>query len=70
MPSQVTAAFITPECRANRGTDGAWDEAVARLRVEYDAILEGWKNEPAMPTLNLILTMDRPCEYERIPEEG
>ena len=59
---QVTAAFITPECRTSRGVDGAWDEAVARLRVEYDAILDGWKNQPIQPTLNLVLTMDRPEE--------
>jgi hypothetical protein len=28
---------ITPECRANRTVDGAWDEAVRRLREIYDA---------------------------------
>lgn len=28
---------ITPECRANRTIDGAWDEAVRRLREIYDA---------------------------------
>lgn len=58
--SQVTAAFITPECRTNRGDQGAWDEAVARLKAEYDAVLDGWEKEPQQPTLNLILTMDRP----------
>jgi hypothetical protein len=60
MSTQVTAAFITPTCRANRGEDGAWDEAVARLRREYDAIVAAWAQRPAQPTLNLILTMDRP----------
>ena len=58
--SQITAAFITPECRASRGDEGAWVEAVTRLRVEYDAVLEGWKNHSSQPTLNLILTMERP----------
>ena len=53
---QVTAAFITPECRRSRGVDGAWDEAVSRLRAEYDAVLAGRNDEP---TLNLVLTMDR-----------
>jgi hypothetical protein len=57
---QVSAAFITPDCRRNRGVDGAWDEAVARLRAEYDAVLEGWQGSPQQPTLNLVLTMDRP----------
>lgn len=28
---------ITPTCRANRTIDGAWDEAVRRLREIYDA---------------------------------
>lgn len=57
--TQISAAFITPECRRNRGVDGAWDEAVARLRAEYDAVLEGWKDHPQPPTLNLVLTMER-----------
>jgi hypothetical protein len=60
IPGQVTAAFITPACRANRGDEGAWDEAVARLRAEYDSILAGWKDAPEQPTLNLVLTMERP----------
>lgn len=60
MASQITAAFITPECRQNRSVDGAWDEAVARLRAEYVAVLESWKDQPQQPTLNLVLTMDRP----------
>jgi hypothetical protein len=58
--NQVTAAFITPECRQNRGDEGAWDEAVARLRAEYDAILDGWKNASKKPTLNLRLMIERP----------
>lgn len=28
---------ITTACRANRGNDGAWQEAVERLRAVYDA---------------------------------
>lgn len=32
-------AAITADCRTNRGDDGAWDEAVARLREVYDAQL-------------------------------
>lgn len=30
-------AIITRMCRQNRGTSGAWKEAVARLRAEYEA---------------------------------
>ena len=36
-PSILEAQNITPACRAGRGDDGAWDEAVARLREIYDA---------------------------------
>lgn len=63
MASQVTAAFITPECRANRGVDGAWEEAVRRLRDEYQVIVRNWQalsTPERQPTLNLVLTMERP----------
>lgn len=56
---QVSAAFITPDCRANRGEDGAWQEAVDRLRAEYDAVLEGWRGAEQQPTLNLVLELER-----------
>jgi hypothetical protein len=36
-PSILEAQNITPTCRASRGRDGAWNEAVARLREIYDA---------------------------------
>jgi hypothetical protein len=58
--TQVSGAFITPECRTNRSNEGAWDEAVARLKAEYDAVVKGWEHASAQPTLNLILTMERP----------
>jgi hypothetical protein len=69
MSTQVTAAFITPTCRANRGDEGAWDEAVDRLRREYDAIIAAWGDRPAQPILNLILTMDRPL-VAPVDQEG
>jgi hypothetical protein len=28
-------AIITPECRISRGAEGAFDEAVRRLKAEY-----------------------------------
>lgn len=58
--TQVTAVFITPECRSNRGDMGAWDEAVKRLRTQYDEVVEGWQGRDEQPTLNLVLTMERP----------
>lgn len=36
---RLTGAHITTVCRENRTTDGAWDEAVARMREVYDAQL-------------------------------
>lgn len=57
---RVNAAQITPECRASRGDEDAWNEAVARMRLEYDAICGGWVNKPAQPTLILALEMRRP----------
>lgn len=58
--TQLTAALITPDCRANRGDDGAWDEAVRRLRAEYDLVVEGWSQAPQQPTINLRLMLERP----------
>lgn len=37
MSAVMEAQNISPECRAGRGEDGAWDEAVSRLREIYDA---------------------------------
>jgi hypothetical protein len=58
--TQINAAFITPDCRIGRGDQGAWDEAVARLKANYDSVVDGWKDEAKQPTLNLVLTMERP----------
>jgi hypothetical protein len=58
--SQVTQASITPDCRLGRGAFMAWDEAVRRLREQYDAIIDGWADEPVGPTIHLTMTMERP----------
>lgn len=50
-------AIITEVCRTNRGDAGAWDEAVRRLRAEYDAALGGWANTPHQ--MHLVLTVER-----------
>lgn len=52
--------IITPECRSGRGDEGAWDEAVARARAEYDSIIAGWRESPVQPTLHLVLGLERP----------
>jgi len=38
--SKAKHAIITDQCRANRGDEEAFDEAVRRLRNEYKAILD------------------------------
>ncbi len=45
--------WISPECRANRTVDGAWDEAVRRLREIYDAQVRH------DPTITLGITIGR-----------
>ena len=63
----ITRAFITPECRENRGTEGAFDEAVARLRTEYEAVVAGWADEDETPTFALMLFYERPIPDETAP---
>lgn len=58
--SRVSHSIITPECRASRGDEGAWNEAVARAKAQYDAIVAGWRESDLQPTLNLVLGMVRP----------
>ena len=49
---------ITPTCRMNRGDDGAWEEAVRRLREIYEAQVRH------DPTLTLSLTISRDASRE------
>jgi hypothetical protein len=53
---RITGSHITPECRAARTTDGAWDEAVARLRGVYDARLARFPD----CTITLWIAVDEP----------
>ena len=53
-------SIITPECRASRGDEGAWLEAVARAKAEYDSITAGWRDSERQPTLHLVLGIERP----------
>jgi hypothetical protein len=57
----ISTANITPECRVNRGDDGAWEEAVARLKEHYDLVVNGWRGNDRQPTMNLVLEMERPA---------
>lgn len=50
-------AIITPVCRANRGEEGAWEEAVRRLKAEYDACIAIPEN--AGVKYHVVLTVER-----------
>lgn len=56
-------AVITPACRRNRGASGAFDEALRRLRTEYEAVLKGWTEAGKANGINLHLTLT----VERLP---
>lgn len=61
----VEHAIITPECRQNRGTDGALAEAIQRVTDQYWQVVHGWQLSPEQPTLHLVLTMERPAKSDR-----
>lgn len=50
--------IITDDCRSGRTDAGAFDEAVARIRREYDAILG--HDQPLGTKLRLVLFIERP----------
>lgn len=50
-------AIVTKVCRANRGVEGAIDEALTRLRDEYLRLVEKDANRNA--NFHLVLTVDR-----------
>lgn len=62
--SPVSHSIITPQCRSLRGDQGAWDEAVARAKTQYDAIIAGWRESAVQPTLHLVLGIERPDQKE------
>ena len=64
-------AIITPDCRINRGSMEAFEEAVSRCRHEYLLILQGHgeldvegRNDGIIGrvTLHLVLTMEREAD--------
>lgn len=50
-------AIITEVCRLSRGHDGAFDEAVARLREEYDSLFR--EGVPNPMEVHLVLSVVR-----------
>ena len=51
-------AIITPKCREGWGPQGAFDEAVRRLKKEYSIARSYEDNEQA--NFHLVLTIERP----------
>lgn len=49
----LSTQAITPLCRENRTVDGAWEEAVRRLREVYDVQLRRFEEEGRPVTLTL-----------------
>lgn len=58
-------AIIRDECRTGRGEMAAFEEAVARLRAEYIALLPGWPTGRGAQ-FHVVLTVERPAK----PTEG
>lgn len=50
-------AIISPTCRANRGDEGAIDEALRRIKDEYTRLLLPANAEARF---HLVLTVERP----------
>lgn len=59
-------AIITDTCRANRTDRGAFDEAIERLRQEYDACMKGHPNGLGTQ-FHLVLTVERAAHADRTP---
>lgn len=53
--TKLAHAIITRECRANRGDEGAIDEALARVRTEYLACVAN----PKIERFHVTLTVER-----------
>ena len=56
-------AVVTANCRQIHGKEGAFDEAVRRMRDEYNTIVGNWteKGKGDVPTFNLILEVEYPA---------
>lgn len=52
-------AIISDNCRKGRTDDGAFEEAVRRMKTEYDAIMKGWPIGKGT-TIHMALTVERP----------
>jgi hypothetical protein len=56
-------AIITDECRQNRGDAGAVEEALRRLREEYDNVARGWPVGSG-GRFHLVLVVERPAPID------
>lgn len=54
-------AIITDNCRNIHGTDGAFVEAIERLKKNYDNCVEGWDEQKVKGVnYHLVLVIQRP----------
>lgn len=54
-------AIISTACREGRGDVGAYDEAAARLRSEYEKLLKHWPREKGAK-FHIALTVEYQCD--------
>ena len=67
----VTAkhVIIRGGCREAHGDHGAFEEAVHRLRAEYEAVMSGWPERSGVH-FHLVLTIERlASKIERLARE-
>lgn len=57
--AKAAHAVISDNCRDAHGDEGAFDEAVRRLREEYLTCLNGWKGTPGVQ-FHLVLNIESP----------
>ncbi len=57
---QAQHAVITPLCRLNRTAEGAFEEALRRLKESYDFMLNAEPN--VLASYHLVITVERPPE--------
>ena len=56
---RATRATVSETCLANRGEDGAIDEALRRLKVAAREVLDGW-GRPLKCKMHFDLVVERP----------
>lgn len=61
-------AIITDNCRKLHGDPGAFDEAMRRIRKQYDLSVAGWSGTTGVK-FHLVLTVERPEADKELPPD-